>query len=478
MFDQNLPTELWRWTGAQIAAGVRNRTISSREATESCLARTEAINPKINALMEVTPDEALQMADDADKAVAAGDALGPLHGVPFSIKCNSDQKGHATTHGTNYYKDAIAKEDAPHVANLRKAGAVFVGRSNCPAFSYRWVTSCDAHGRTLNPWSEAHSPGGSSGGAAAAVASGMVPIAHGNDIGGSIREPAFRCGLTGIRPTVGRAASWYALPEGDQVLSVQQMLVQGPIARSVEDLRISMQAFSGPDARDPVYAQVPPTGKAPGRPIKVGIVRDCKVMDPEPEVHAAIDQAAAQLRDAGYIVEETEFDDFAEAWKMWPLLVLAEFRPLMPFVREVGDQGMIKAAENYMAVGAEWWGEDPSLEMILSGYARRGTIISKLAQFLEDYPILLMPTSAVQKLEQDGDIQSVERMSRLMRSHWTLFGLPILGFPAISVPTGIVNDHPMGVQMLASRFREDLLYDAAEVIEARSGTFTPIDPKF
>ena len=145
------PSELWRWSATALAHGIRTRAISSREATMACLRRIEQVNPALNALVEVSPEEAIDAADAADRAVAAGAVLGPLHGVPVSIKVNSDERGHATTNGVAAFKDELAAEDAPHVANLRSAGAVFVGRSNTPAFSYRWFTSNDLHGRTLNP---------------------------------------------------------------------------------------------------------------------------------------------------------------------------------------------------------------------------------------------------------------------------------------------------------------------------------------
>lgn len=467
--------DLWRWTATELAHGIRTGTISSREATTSCLDRIAAVNPEINALVEVSPDEALAMADAADRAVARGEPLGLLHGVPLSIKVNSDQAGHATTNGIARFRANIATTDSPHVANLRAAGAVFVGRSNTPAFSYRWFTNCDAHGRTLNPWSRAHTPGGSSGGAGAAVASGMVPIGHGNDIGGSVRYPAYACGVAGIRPTVGRAPGWYGPADGDPALSVQQMLVQGPLARSIADLRLALTAMSAPDPRDPVYAPVPLDGRPLDRPIRIGLLRDSGVASPVPAVSAALDLAAAHLGDAGYVVEEIELPLLAEAYRLWYLLALEEFRPLLPFVEETGDAGMLQCARNYYAVAAEWWGTNPGLAEYMAGYARRGALIAQLAVFMERYPIILLPVSAEQAFEQDADIASVTRMREVMNAQSSMMAIPMLGFPALSVPTGIVDGLPVGVQLLGRRFREDTLFDAATVIEARSGVFTPID---
>src|SRR5699024_3405832 len=175
--DEKRTKELWRWTATELAYGIRTKLISSREATKSSLNRIEQINPKINAIAELIVEEALQAADAADKAVAEGETLGPLHGVPVATKINTDQADHATTDGVVSFRDNIASSDSPSIANLRNAGAVFVARSNVPAFSLRWFSNNDLHGSTLNPWDSSRTPGGSSGGASAAVASGMVPIA-------------------------------------------------------------------------------------------------------------------------------------------------------------------------------------------------------------------------------------------------------------------------------------------------------------
>lgn len=290
-----LPGELWRWTGIELARGIRTRQISSREAVESCLTRIEQVNLRLNALVEVSSEEALDMADGADRAVAAGEELGPLHGVPISTKVNSDQAGHATINGVAAFKDNIAEVDGPQVKQLRKAGAVFIGRSNTPAFSFRWFTNNDLHGRTFNPWNAGRTPGGSSGGASSSVASGMMPIAHGSDLGGSVRYPAYACGVVGLRPTVGRVPHWSGRTDADETLSVQSMTVHGPLARTVADLRIALDGMSGFDPRDPFTVAVPlaSAGEALARPIRVGLLRDVGVATPQPPVNEALDTAAA-----------------------------------------------------------------------------------------------------------------------------------------------------------------------------------------
>lgn len=468
-------SELWRWTAEELALGIRTKKISSREAVSSCLNRIEQINPQINAINELFEEKALTEADAADKAVSAGDQLGPLHGVPTAIKLNSDVAGSATTHGVTAFRDNIAQTDSPHVKNFRKAGAVILGRTNTPAFSYRWFTDNDLHGRTVSPWDKSRTPGGSSGGASAAVATGMIPIGHGNDIGGSVRYPAFACGLTGLRPTVGRVPKWFG--DDDKSLSVQQMWVEGPLARSVGDLRIALEAMSQPDPRDPIYAPVPLTGEKLQRPIRVGLLRDIGVVEPSPAVNQALDTAAAWLTDAGYIVEEVQLPFLIEAYKLWYLLAMEEFRQIMPLVEEIGDKGMKLAAKHYYANAAEWWGESPGLTEYMNGYARRGTLIVQLQEFLQNHPLLLLPVSAEQAFEQDLDIKSVAGMRQCMEAQWSMMAIPVLGFPAITVPTSIAGGLPVGVQILGRKFREDTLFDAAEIIEAHAGALTPIDPR-
>lgn len=471
------PDELWRWTATQIAKGVRTRAISSREATASCFKRIHEVNPTINALVEISEKEALEGADAADRAVRDGAQLGPLHGVPVSIKVNSDQKGHATTSGVAAFANAIATEDGPHVANLRKAGAVFVGRSNTPAFSYRWFTTNDLHGRTLNPWDASRTPGGSSGGAGAATATGMVPIAHGNDIGGSIRHPAFCCGVTGLRPTVGRIPSWYGPADADQPMSIQTMLTQGPLARCVQDLRLSLEAMSGFDPRDLLHASLPLVGEPLKRPATVALIRDVGIVKPQPEINAALDQAASWLQEAGYQIEEVELPLLAEAYRLWWLLAMEEFRQIMPAVRQAGDAGMLKAAEHHYENAKQWWGEKPGLYDYMNGYARRGTLVVQLQQFMQKYPLILLPVSTEPAFPQDIDIENAAGMRRCMDANWSMMALAMLGFPSASVPTGVPGTVPVGVQILGRRFREDNVLDAAEIIEARAGILTPIDPR-
>jgi amidase len=418
------------------------------------------------------------MADAADRAVAAGGPLGPLHGVPVLTKVNSDQAGHATTDGVVAFRDNIAETDSPQIATLRAAGAVFLGRTNTPAFSYRWFTDNDLHGRTLNPWDPTRTPGGSSGGAGAAVACGMAPIAHGNDHGGSIRYPAHVCGVLGLRPTVGRVPHGHAVPGADAPLSLQYMAVDGPLARSVADLRLALDAMSRFDPRDPTNVPVPPAAANPplARPVRVGVVRDVGIAAPAPAVDDALDAAAGWLADAGYVVDEVELPLLGEAARLWFLLCMEEFRGLMPAVEQFGDDGMRRAAATYYAAAERWWGPRPDLADYRDGYARRGALAARLQVFLQDHPLVLLPVSAEPAFAYDADIVDIGSGLRTVAAQWPMVAVPTLGFPALSVPTGVRDGLPAGVQLLAPRFREDVLFDAAEVVEARAGVPTPVTP--
>ena len=307
----------------------------------------------------------------------------------------------------------------------------------------------------------------------------MLPVTHGNDIGGSIRHPAYACGVVGIRPTVGRLPSWYGPTDADEALSVQSMLAQGPLARTVADLRIALDAMSGFDPRDPFTVPVPlaSNNQPLPRPIRVGLLRDVGVATPQPAVNDALDTAARWLTDAGYFVEEIELPLLEEAYRLWYLLAMEEFRQIMPLVEEIGDEGMKRAAATYYTAAKDWWGEKPGLEAYMNGYARRGTLIGRLQAFMQDYPLVLLPVSAEQAFEHDADISSIESGLRVVAAQWSMMAIPTLGFPAVSVPTGVANELPVGVQLLGRRFREDTVLDAAEVVEARSGVLTPIDPR-
>lgn len=464
---------LWRWSAHALADAIRHGAVSALEATTSALERVQAVNPALNAIVDVLADEALATARAADVARQRGEVLGPLHGVPVTVKVNVDLQGRATTNGVVAFKDQLATEDSPVVANLRRAGAVIIGRTNTPAFSVRWFTENDLHGRTLNPWSAAHTPGGSSGGASSAVAAGMGAIAHGNDLAGSVRYPAYCTGVAGLRPSFGRVPAYLHSAPAERPISMSMMSVQGPLARHVADLRLALAAMSAGDARDPWWVPAPLVGPALPRPLRVAMTVNCDGRPADPAVVAAVRQAGAWMADAGYVVEEVEPPSLAEARELWMLIANDEARQFMwPAVERLGDEG-VRRSFGWMLDAS------PVLDhrAHLQAFAKRATLVRRWQQFLVDFPLVLGPVSGEPPFAWGQDVESADTMASVLRAQESQIAVPVLGLPAVSVPTGVAGGLPMGVQLIGPRFREDLVLDAAEVIEARCPPLTPIDPR-
>ena len=472
--------ELWKWDAVALAEGIRTRSISSREAVASCVARMHAVNPQLNAVVCDLSEQALSHADRADAALARRETLGPLHGVPVTIKENVDQEGCATVNGVAAYKDVIARGDHPVVANWKKAGAVIIGRTNTPAFSMRLDTVNDFRGRTYSPWSRTHTPGGSSGGASASVAAGITPLAHGNDIAGSVRYPAYCTGLAGLRPSFGRVPAYNPSGKSERVISAQLMSVQGPLARTVRDVRLGLHAMAARDARDPWWVPAPLDGPPPKTPIRIAVVdeaADLAGAAPSPPVAAALAQAANALADAGYEIVTARTPGFTAAFELWFRMHIPEFRRFQQadFERD-GDDG-IRIAMKLMQENVPDIGPDDHLRAL----ADRTRLIRDWYAFLEDTPLVLAPVCTELPYVQGFDLESAARTMQVWRQSATLMAVPVLGLPGMAVPTGVVEGPthrlPVGVQIIGQRFREDLCLAAAEAIEARSPRLTPVDPR-
>ena len=464
--------DIWRWDATAVAAAIRTGKIGSREATQSVLARLESVNPKLNAVTVVLAEQALAAADRADAARTRGEALGPLHGVPVTIKENIDQEGQATANGVVAFKDVIATTDSPPVAAWKRAGAIIVGRTNTPAFSLRWHTDNDLRGRTFNPWHRDRTPGGSSGGAAAAVAAGIAPLAHGNDLGGSVRYPAYCCGLAGIRPTLGRVAAYNATVTEERPAGMQIMSVQGPLARRVADVRLGLAAMSVRDARDPWWVPAPLEGAPVVRPVRVALTVDPARQGVHPEVANAVRAAGAALADAGYAVDEVEPPDVAGVAACWSAIVVNEMRHVtQPYIRQHGDKAMNLSLDFTLA-------GTPDVDLIgyMKALGARTKHVRDWMAFLERYPLVVGPVSTEPPFEVGFDTTSQPRMAEVYRAQRLLIAVNLLGLPATAVPVGRTGTIPLGVQVIGSRYREDLTLDAAEVIEARHGLPTPIEP--
>jgi len=452
---------LWRWSAVDLAAAIRRREISCVEATRAAIERMHAANPRVNAVTVDLSKDALAAAQRADTVVASGVALGALHGVPVTIKENVDQAGQATPNGLVADKDLIAPSDSPVVANLRKAGAIIIGRTNTPEFSYRWFTDNPLRGLTKNPWSEAHTPGGSSGGAAASVALGIGAIAHGNDLGGSLRYPAYACGVATIRPSLGRVPAFNATAPKERPPTVQLMSVQGPIAREVRDVRLALEAMAAHDARDPWWVPAPlESGHSP-RPIRVAVTKTPAGVPCDPAVSEAIDRAAQILAAAGYATEAIDPPHVAELAELWRRVIFTDSTVLMEDDIQGKGSADIKAVfESYIAASSPY---------DLAGYVRaladRTRLLRAWSVFMEDVPLVLAPVSQVPPFAQLEDLQGLERVKRMLDEQSMLYAVNLLGLPAAAVPTGVQGEVPIGVQIIGPRFREDLCLDAAQVVE-------------
>jgi amidase len=462
--------DLWRLPAADLAHLIRSKKVSAKEAATSALSRLDAVNPKINAVIDHRPEDVLEQAAIVDAAIARGEDAGLLAGVPVTVKVNIDQQGFATTNGLKLQRDVIAAGSNPVIDNLRKAGAVILGRTNCPAFSYRWFTTNLIHGDTKNPRDASLTPGGSSGGAGAAVAAGIGHIAHGTDIAGSIRYPAYVCGVHGLRPTVGRVAAFNAsLPE--RPIAAQISAVSGPLARTIGDLRIALEAMSARDVRDPWWVPAPLQG--PEMPKRAALCLNPDGLETVAEVKAAVVEAGKRLARAGWTVEEiADTPPLREAADWQTKLWLGDgYEAQLEAAEQEGDPGALACLRGNRSKVFPF--DQASFSKALM---RRATLSRQWLLFLEKYPVLLIPVSGELPFPDHLDCKDEASFARVWRAQLTQIAIPFMGLPGLTVATGLVGRIPVGVQVVASRYREDLCLLAGEAIEAGGTPPSPIDP--
>ncbi|MFI7703412.1 amidase [Nonomuraea sp. NPDC049480] len=467
-------SEFWEMSATELARRVRAREVSSREVVEACLRRIDEVNPQVNAVTVVLAEEAVRAADAADRALRSGAETGPLCGVPMTVKENVDVAGSATTFGIVPLRDAIAAGDAPHIAQLRAAGAIPIGRTNMPEFGMRWHTDNDLRGATRNPWSAAHTPGASSGGDAVAVATGMAPLGIGNDGGGSLRWPAQCCGVTALRPSLGRVPQvGRDRARQPTPFAFQLMAVHGPIARKVEDLRLALASMCGDAGGDPWYAPAPLEGPPVGHPVRVCLATDPDGPDLHPGLAEALRQAADRLTDASYVVEERPAPALTRAGEIYHQIMSAYGRvhDEQPPVELVASAGFVRFWAEFephwtRAAGRSTF--DPMME--------RAEIARAWILWMSETPLVLAPicTGPAFPVGSDLDAGWLASWPAAIRM---AVAVNLLGLPAVAVPIGEADGLPQGVQIIGPRFREDLCLDAAAAIEARVTPLTPLDPR-
>jgi amidase len=465
-------TEQWRIGATDLAEAIRSRRASSQEVVEAHLRRIEEVNPSINAITVVLAEQAVEAAKAADRTVAAGDDLPPFHGVPFTVKEDIDLAGTPTTLGLQALTGAYPRMDAPVVERMRAAGAIPTGRTNCPGFTVRWHTDNELWGATVNPWDRSRTPGASSGGEAAALATGMTPLGLGNDGLGSLRWPAQCCGISVLKPTIGRIPHAGTVDPVDAPIGVQLTVVEGPMARRVADLQAAFEVLAGPSWRDPWSVPAPLRGPEPARPVRVALVVDPAGHDTADQVRDGVRKAAAALEDAGYAVEEVEPPSIDAAAKM--LLDMLN-TPEIHAVWEQVSASMPADTRRFMSDFYEVAG-DPDPVSTVGSFVARQSLLRAWSEFQEGHPLIVAPIFTDIPFEAGTDLAE-GRVAETIRGMRMTLAVSALGLPAVALPVGLGDGLPQAVQVIGPRYREDLCLDAAAAIEDRLGIFTPIDPK-
>jgi amidase len=466
-----MANELWRSSAVELARRIAGREVTARAVVEAHLERIAQVNPTLNAVTVVLADDALAAAQRADRAVAAGDALGPLHGVPFTVKENIDLTGSATTQGLPALAQAMPAIDAPVVERLRRAGAIPLARTNLPDLGLRVHTESALHGLTRNPWDATRTAGGSSGGEAAAIACGMSPLGLGNDIGGSLRNPAHCCGIASLKPSSGRVPHASALPPEDPSLSAQLMFVEGPMARHVEDLRVALAVLAGPHPRDPFVIAAPLAGPLGEDRPRVALMEAPPGAPTQPGVRAAVRRAADALADAGFAVDVATPPLFERVLEVWGGWLINELRPMLPLFSGV----MGPSALAFLTMTGERFPEI-DVAALAQLLVERHRIAREWAHFQERRPLLLSPVWTETAFPHGSDVVDADAVAATFELIRCVLPANLLGLPAAVVPAAVVDGLPVGVQITGPRLREDLCLDAAAVVEAALGRLTPIDP--
>lgn len=460
---------IWQWSALETRDAVRAGKVSVLDVVQAQLDHMRRTNPSINAITIDLGDQAVKEAKSADKALVEGCAIGPLHGVPVTIKHNIDIAGLPNSSGVAALADNIASIDAPLVKKLRDAGAICIGLTNTPEFSMRAFTDNPLYGLTLNPWDEAITCGGSSGGAGAALASGIGTLAHGNDIGGSLRYPAHFNGVVAIKPSLGRVAHHNATVTDNRPIGMQLFSAQGSMARTVSDVRLFLDVISGPDSRDPWSVAAPESKEkqsACSKPIKVALANVPDDVMASPAIMDTIRQAADWLDNAGYEVEEIALPDLDECWQNWWDIIYTELCVAMREDMDSMAGNDFKTSFSFL----DSYGRVLDLPDYMAALGKRTHHLRSWRAFMEDYPLVLAPVVAQDAPSARGDVESAEQSRTFYQDSARFIGIVnYLGLPAASIPAGLSNGHPVGVQLIGRAFREDQILDAAAVIEDRVG---------
>jgi Asp-tRNA(Asn)/Glu-tRNA(Gln) amidotransferase A subunit family amidase len=455
-------------TIAEIVAGIRGKTFSPVEVVDAHLERVAEVQPKLNAFVYLDGEAARRQARLAEAAVMRGDRLGPLHGVPVTIKSCMDVAGWPAAAGSLLRKDYVAQMDAPLVERLRGAGAILLGNTNTPEYLMAYETDNSLNGKTSNPWNLERSAGGSSGGEAAAIASGCSAGGVGSDGGGSIRVPAHFCGICGLKPTPGRIPVTGHFPEGGGAFG--WIGVVGPMARTVADVRALFEVMAGPDAGDALSAPVPVQAvtEKDVRGLRVGILQSDALGTMTAETAAAVERAANILSEQGFVVEKKSLNGLDRAIEVWwyffgPVIAdsirkgaaghEAELSPMLREYVELATAEMVPTYDGFLAACGE-----------------RDKLRWDIVRQMEDVRILLSPVSAGPAFRHgEGNWRAGEKENyrdTMRYSQW----LNLAGLPGVAVPLGVAPEGlPIGVQVIGRPYEEELILAVAEAIDRGRG---------
>ncbi|MGA2920291.1 MAG: amidase [Candidatus Sulfotelmatobacter sp.] len=456
---------------ASMAQQIRHRKISPVDLVNAHLTQIEKLNPKLNAFVQIDAERALQSAREAESLAMSDSPLGPLHGVPLSIKSSISAAGLLCEAGTRLRAGFVAYQDAPLLTRLKDAGAIILGTTNAPELLMAWETDNLLYGRTNSPWDLERTPGGSSGGEAAAIAAGMSAGGVGSDGGGSIRVPAHFSGICGLKPTPGRIPSTGHFPAS--VGPFASIGVVGPMARTVADLKILFEMMQGPDIGDTNAAPVPVRwpSEVDTRQLRVGYFEDDGRTPVTPETRAAVRTAAEALRSKGFQVEPFQPQELEEARQLWrKYFVVAGGMLIKPMFKD-RESDISPILKQFLEQSAT----EPvlSAEDLLDAWVRRDTVRLQFFSQMEQYPILLCPGAAIPAFRHGERSWLIEGQTVDYLDAWSyteFFNL--LGNPAAIVPVGHSSAGlPIGVQIIGRPWEEEQVLSVAATLEVECGAW-------
>ncbi|UYV36543.1 amidase [Rhodobacteraceae bacterium D3-12] len=465
--------EIIRWSATKTAGALAKGEVSVREVTRAHLDRVAACEPGLRAVVEPLDDAAMAQADAMDANPPANKP--PLWGLPTTIKINVDFKGLPNSNGVPALNETPCAEDAPVVKNIRDAGAVVIGRTSTPEFSLRFFTSNPIYGRTLNPYDAGITSGGSSGGASSALAAGMGVLGHGNDLGGSLRYPAYCCGLATLRPSMGRVPAFNPSAPAERPMSTNMMSVQGVIAREVGDVRLAYDPLRVRSAHDPLWNAASDSGRLrEGRVLKVGWCVDPFGDGVDPDVARAVEAAVGAAKQAGLEVVEIMPPMANEAAQTWGEVLNGETSVMMlDTIREIGSDAVQGVIDGY----AELFGV-PDMKGFMTAQARRMQILREWARMFDTVDALILPVSGQPPFRADQDIEEPETLAEIMKAQRFLYILNLLGLPGATVRTLERAPVPLGVQIVGDRMDDLVCLDVAAAIERELAfDLGPIEPR-